>query len=71
MLLVSGATTRVRVAGLSTLQFISYRPELRREIGCGVRTPADPVLVTYRAAGNQPTIGTAVAVEFVPLDYKP
>ena len=58
-------------AGLSTLQFISYRPDLRREIGCGVRTPADPVLVTYRAAGNQPTIGTAVAVEFVPLDYKP
>ena len=71
VLLVSGATTRVRVTGLSTLQFISYRPELRREIGCGVRTPADPVLITYRAAGNQPTIGTAVAVEFVPLDYKP
>jgi len=71
VLLVNGATTRVRVPGLSLLQFISYRADLRGEIGCGVRTPADPVLVTYRATENQPTIGTAVAVEFVPADYKP
>ena len=71
VLLVKGATTRVRVPGLSVLQFISYRPDLRGEIGCGVRTPADPVLVTYRATENQATIGTAIAVEFVPLDYKP
>ena len=71
MLLVKGATTRVRVPGLSALQFIAYRPDLRGEIGCGVRTPADPVLVTYRATENQATIGTAIAVEFVPLDYKP
>jgi tetratricopeptide (TPR) repeat protein len=71
MLLVKGATTRVRVLGLSVLQFIAYRPDLRGEIGCGVRAPADPVLVTYRATENQATIGTAIAVEFVPLDYKP
>ena len=71
VLLVDGATTRVRVPGLSLLQFISYRADLRGQIGCGVRTPADPVLVTYRATENQPTIGTAVAVEFVPADYKP
>jgi hypothetical protein len=71
VLLVKGATTRVRVPGLSVLQFISYRPDLLGEIGCGVRTPADPVLVTYLATENQPTIGTAIAVEFVPVDYKP
>jgi tetratricopeptide (TPR) repeat protein len=71
VLFVNGATTRVRVPGLGLLRFISYRPDLHGQIGCGVRTPADPVLVTYRATANQPTIGTAVAVEFVPADYKP
>jgi tetratricopeptide (TPR) repeat protein len=71
VLLVNGATTRVRVPGLSILQFISYRTDLHGQIGCGARTPADPVLVTYKATESQPTIGTAVAVEFVPEDYKP
>ena len=65
------ATLRVRAARFDAVQFINYRDDLTKQIRCGARTPPDPILLTVRMEHSSSGKGTAVAVEFVPRDYKP
>jgi hypothetical protein len=47
---------------------------LKGNVGCGARTPADPVYATFRpaaAGAAAKSDGEIVAVEFVPRDYSP
>ena len=48
---------------MDQVEFISYRSDLQGSVACGVRTPSDPVYVTWRPGELD---GTAVAIEFVP-----
>ena len=66
-----GASVRVHASKFDDIDFVSYRDDLRGQVQCGPRTPADRVLLTFKPDPNSTTSGTAVAVEFVPLDYTP
>jgi tetratricopeptide (TPR) repeat protein len=66
-----GASVRVHAAKFDDIDFVSYRDDLRGQVQCGPRAPADRVLLTFKPDPNSTTSGTAVAVEFVPLDYTP
>jgi hypothetical protein len=66
-----GALLKFAVSRLDQVDFISYRQTLTGAIGCGARTPADHVYVTWRESGGAApaapgTRGRAVAVEFLP-----
>jgi hypothetical protein len=54
---------RFQAAAITNVEFISYRRDLAGNVGCGGRTPPDPVYLTSRTG---PLDGTAVAVEFLP-----
>jgi tetratricopeptide (TPR) repeat protein len=51
---------------LNAVLFISHRDDLRGPITCGLRTPADPVAIVWRAAEAGGDNRHAVAVEFLP-----
>ena len=56
------ATERFDATTLDGIEFISYREDLDGAIGCGVRTPPDPIYVTWKKAGATRQL---VAVEFL------
>ncbi|HEX8709908.1 MAG TPA: tetratricopeptide repeat protein [Pyrinomonadaceae bacterium] len=62
---------RLHKESLNRIRFVTYTAEIRGQVGCGLREPANPVLVTYRPAKNasQSFDGEVVAVEFVPKDW--
>jgi hypothetical protein len=53
------------------VEFISHRADLTGQITCGPRDTQDPVMLVYRSQPGTPPAATAVAIEFVPLDFKP
>jgi tetratricopeptide (TPR) repeat protein len=57
---------------LEDVRFISYTPEVKGEVTCGARNPANAVVVTYRLAKNLRKAGPheVVAIEFVPADFE-
>lgn len=57
---------------LTRIHFATYTPEVSGEIVCGVRRPANMVVVVFRpakAAGAKYD-GTPISVEFVPKNFK-
>jgi hypothetical protein len=59
----AGATTeRFDATTLDGIEFISYREDLDGAIRCGLRTPPDPVYVTWTKGGAARQV---VAVEFL------
>lgn len=66
-----GVSLRAHASRFDDIEFISYRDDLKGQIKCGARTPADPVLLTFNPDPGSSTSGAVVAVEFVPLDYTP
>ncbi|HYE64777.1 MAG TPA: tetratricopeptide repeat protein [Pyrinomonadaceae bacterium] len=53
------------------IEFTTYTTEVRGEIGCGPRNPANAVVITYRLAKNARAKidGEIVALDFVPKDF--
>jgi tetratricopeptide (TPR) repeat protein len=66
-----GTTVRAHAAKFDQIDLVTYREDLRGEVQCGPRAAADPVLLTFTPDAGSTSSGTAVAVEFVPLDYTP
>jgi hypothetical protein len=66
-----GATVRAHATKFNQIDLITYRDDLRGGVQCGARAAADPVLLTLIPDTNSTSFGTAVAVEFMPLDYTP
>lgn len=64
-------TLRLRNNSLNRITFVTYTLDVRGQVTCGLRTPATPVLVTYRPAKNPAgqIDGEAIAVEFVPKEW--
>jgi tetratricopeptide (TPR) repeat protein len=52
---------------LANINFLSYTTDMRGRIGCGPRNPANPVIVSYRAAHNAKlkTDGEVTAIAFI------
>jgi tetratricopeptide (TPR) repeat protein len=67
-----GRTLVLRAADLRDVRFVTYTANVKTgRLTCGVRQPADPVLVTYRPKrdGRAGSDGEALAVEFIPEDW--
>jgi hypothetical protein len=65
-------TLRLRAEDLSGIRFVTYTASVKTgRISCGMREPADSVLVTYRIKPDNKKAfdGDALAVEFVPEDW--
>jgi tetratricopeptide (TPR) repeat protein len=66
-------TFRLHSHSLNRIRFVTYTAEVRGHVTCGLREPASPVLITYKPAADVNAGGVdgeAVAVEFVPKDWK-
>ena len=66
-----GRTLKLHSEKLSRIRFVTYTADVRGQITCGLRSPANPVLITYRPAkdSNSKVDGEVIAVEFVPRDW--
>lgn len=67
-----GRTLKLRSDALNRIRFVTYTADVRGQITCGQRDPANPVLITFRAMHNQTAAtsdGEVIAVEFVPKDW--
>ncbi len=69
---VGNHTLRLHNAAADQIKFVTYVAGINDRIRCGVRDPANTVLVTYRPAKDARAgyDGEAVAVEFVPEDIQ-
>jgi tetratricopeptide (TPR) repeat protein len=72
-LVIETADGPVRVLGgtLDTMEFVSYRSDIRGGINCGPQAQTPPVLVTYRPESSDGTVGEVIIVEVVPIGFKP
>ena len=48
---------------LTAVEYIAYTPDFSGRVACGGRTPAEPVILTWKSVGANDTV---VAVEFLP-----
>lgn len=64
-------TLKLRSHALNRIRFVSYTADVRGRVECGLRTRANPVLVTYRLSKDARATadGEVLAVEFVPPDW--
>ncbi|HEY0386499.1 MAG TPA: tetratricopeptide repeat protein, partial [Pyrinomonadaceae bacterium] len=70
---------RLRSDALNRIRFVSYTSDVKGQMTCGARSPATPVLVTYRpgsssrgdAVGAHAVDGEVLAVEFIPKEWNP
>jgi hypothetical protein len=63
-------TLKLRSHALNRIRFVSYTADVRGRVECGLRTRANPVLVTYRLSKDTRVAdGEVLAVEFVPPDW--
>jgi tetratricopeptide (TPR) repeat protein len=67
----SARPLRLRANALGRVRFVTYTTTVRTgALTCGVREPANPVLVTYRARKDAHEVdGDLIAVEFIPPDW--
>jgi hypothetical protein len=70
--MVGQSTVNLRADALDQVRFITFTSDVRGEVTCGSRTPADDVVVTYLSpkGGRSRRDGTVVSVEFVPRDFE-
>ena len=63
---------RLWTPDLNRIHFATYTPDVSGEIVCGVRRPANMVVVVFRPAKtpNAKSDGTPISVEFVPKNFK-
>lgn len=63
-------TLKLHSDKLNRIRFVTYTADVKGQVTCGLRVPANPVLVTYRPAkGVGQVDGEVIAVEFVPRDW--
>ncbi len=67
---VDGALLKPTAPAFDRIDFVTFRDDLQGQVACGPRDN-DPVMLVYRPDADKADAGTVVAVEFVPLDYRP
>jgi len=68
---VDEGTVRARAAQFDAIEFITYLENSEGRVECGSRKTPENVLLTLQLDAGTRLNGVAVAVEFVPDDYKP
>jgi tetratricopeptide (TPR) repeat protein len=71
---VGERTLKLRNDALNRIRFVTYTSDVKGQIGCGLREPATPVLVTYRSGKEQQRAhvdGEVLAIEFIPKNWNP
>jgi len=65
-------TLRLRTATFNDMEITTYNPEVKGDITCGVRKPADSVVVCFipKADSRSKTDGLIKSVEFVPASFR-
>lgn len=65
------STLKLHNDALNRIRFVTYTADVRGQVTCGLRSPTNPVLITYRPAkgAHRQIDGEVVAVEFVPEDW--
>lgn len=58
-----GRVLKYQAPQLTAVEYIAYRPDFSGRVSCGGRTPAEPVILTWKTVGTNDTV---VAVEFLP-----
>jgi hypothetical protein len=63
----------VSAASFSDMELTAFLDDKDFAVGCGPHAPPDKVYLTWRAdaSGSDGSVGTAVALEFVPRNYVP
>ncbi|MDT5060250.1 MAG: hypothetical protein QOH63_709 [Acidobacteriota bacterium] len=72
MLFIEAGTRTLKLHSdrLNRIRFVTYTAEVKGQVACGLRVPANPVLVTFRPTKTEGQIdGEVIAVEFVPRDW--
>jgi tetratricopeptide (TPR) repeat protein len=66
-----GRTLKLQNSALRRIRFVTYTTEVSGQLTCGLREPANPVLVTFRPSKDSATNadGEVIAVEFIPRDW--
>jgi hypothetical protein len=69
---VGDRTLTLHAPDFNNLVFTTYTTEVKGEISCGPRQPANHVVVTYRPSKDPrtKTDGEIIALEFVPQDFQ-
>lgn len=63
-------TFKLHSEQLNRIRFVTYTSDVKGQVTCGLRVPANQVLVTYRPSKLKGEIhGEAIAVEFVPREW--
>jgi tetratricopeptide (TPR) repeat protein len=63
-------TLKLHSDRLSRIRFVTYTADVKGQVSCGLRVPANPVLVTYHPTKGMGEIdGEVIAVEFVPREW--
>ena len=65
-------TLRLHTPNFEQIEITTYNPELKGELGCGVRKPEDPIVVCFTAQGDKrfKSDGELKSIEFVPASFK-
>jgi hypothetical protein len=58
-----GRVLKYQASQLTAVEYIAYTPDFSGRVSCGGRTPAEPVILTWKTVGASDTV---VAVEFLP-----
>ena len=68
----SGGPLRLRAATFDDVEITTYDPTVKGEITCGVRNPANTVVVDFVAGADKKlkVDGVLKSIEFVPADFK-
>ena len=63
---------RLRSDSLEEVEFTTYDPGVKGDIGCGERKPENPVIVCFVANSDKQVKADGVlkSIEFVPVDFK-
>ena len=65
---VGSRSLKLHSSSLRRVIFLTYVPQIKGELSCGPRAPANPALITYRPAQHPGAKfdGEAIAIEFIP-----
>ena len=65
---VGERTLKLHNNSLRRIIFLTYVPEIKGQLACGTRTPANNAIITYRPSHNASagSDGEAIAIEFIP-----
>ena len=65
-------TLRLHTPNFELVEITTYNPEVKGDLGCGVRNPEDRIVVCFKAQSDKrlKSDGVLKSIEFVPASFK-